>query len=64
MASFQIATIYKDHATLRGYEKCGLNRGTRHRTAGYLFERPELPVGSEENYQDTQQYEDYRQNEC
>ncbi len=24
MASFQIATIYKDHATLRGYEKCGL----------------------------------------
>ena len=24
MASFQIATIYKDLATLRGYEKCGL----------------------------------------
>jgi hypothetical protein len=24
MASFKIATIYKDHATLRGYEKCGL----------------------------------------
>ncbi len=26
MASFQIATIYKDHATLRGYEKCGLEK--------------------------------------
>ena len=25
MASLQIATIYKDHATLRGYEICGLN---------------------------------------
>jgi hypothetical protein len=25
MASFKIATIYKDHATLRGYEKCGLD---------------------------------------
>jgi hypothetical protein len=25
MASFQIATIYKDLATLRGYEKCGLS---------------------------------------
>jgi hypothetical protein len=24
MASLQIATIYKDHATLRGYEICGL----------------------------------------
>src|SRR6266436_2324076 len=29
MASFQIATIYKDHATLRGYEKCGLAAFTR-----------------------------------
>ena len=28
MASFQIATIYKDHATLRGYEKCGLKDAT------------------------------------
>src|SRR5260370_27257524 len=39
MASFKIATIYKDHATLRGYEKCGLGRmaAEHYRSAQVVF---------------------------
>jgi hypothetical protein len=38
MASFKIATIYKDHATLRGYEKCGLDAPVNN-AAVYTFAR-------------------------
>ena len=45
MASFQIATIYKDHATLRGYEKCGLAPKISRAKALEIFGLTENPGG-------------------